>query len=150
MISPYCDDKKKKAYVCHNGNTICISVNAVQTHLNHGDVLGQCPVVAPRANAVITEEVVRIADFKLNTAPNPLNSSTTIRYELPVDSRVNITLYDPMGKVVAVLVDASRNAGVYNYQLDASKLASGVYYYKMTAVSGDQKFVQAQKMMIIK
>ena len=135
--------------VCHNGKALCIAQSAVQAHLNHGDVLGQCPS-APGANAVITEEVVRIADFKLNNAPNPLNSSTIIRYELPVDSRVNITLYDPMGKVVAVLVDASRNAGVYNYQLDASKLASGVYYYKMTAVSGDQKFVQAQKMMIIK
>ena len=138
-----------KVIVCHNGHEICVDENAVPAHLAHGDNVGPCPP-SLRANAVITEEVVQIADFKLNTAPNPLNSSTTIRYELPVDSRVNITLYDPMGKVVAVLVDASRNAGVYNYQLDASKLASGIYYYKMTAVSGDQKFVQAQKMMIIK
>ena len=37
-----CDNNNKKAYVCHDGNTICISVNAIQTHLDHGDVLGQC------------------------------------------------------------------------------------------------------------
>jgi hypothetical protein len=148
VTNPYCDNEKKKVYVCHNGNTICVSINAVQAHLNHGDVLGPCPP-SLRANPVVTEEV-HIDNFKLTTAPNPLHSSTTIRYELPVDSRVNITLYDPMGKVVAVLVDASRNAGIYNYQLDASKLASGIYYYKMTALSGDQKFVQGQKLMIIK
>ena len=37
-----CDNNNKKAYVCHDGNTICISVNTVQTHLDHGDLLGEC------------------------------------------------------------------------------------------------------------
>ena len=37
-----CDNNNKKAYVCHDGNAICISVNAVQAHLDHGDLLGEC------------------------------------------------------------------------------------------------------------
>ena len=37
-----CDNSNKKAYVCHDGNTLCISVNAVQAHLDHGDLLGEC------------------------------------------------------------------------------------------------------------
>jgi len=38
----YCDDDNKKVYVCHNGNTLCVSVNAIRAHLDHGDELGQC------------------------------------------------------------------------------------------------------------
>ena len=38
----YCNDKKTKVSICHNGNTICVSVNAIQDHLDHGDELGQC------------------------------------------------------------------------------------------------------------
>ena len=40
----YCDDKNKKVYICHNGHTICVSVNAIWAHINNheGDVLGQC------------------------------------------------------------------------------------------------------------
>ena len=37
-----CDNNNKKVYICHDGNTICISVNAVQAHLDHGDLLGEC------------------------------------------------------------------------------------------------------------
>jgi hypothetical protein len=40
----YCDNKNKKVYICHNGHTICVSVNAIWGHINNheGDVLGQC------------------------------------------------------------------------------------------------------------
>ena len=38
----YCDDKNKKVYICHNGHTICVSVNAIKAHLDHGDVIAKC------------------------------------------------------------------------------------------------------------
>ena len=38
----FCDDKEKKVYICHNGKTICVSINAIDAHLAHGDELGQC------------------------------------------------------------------------------------------------------------
>lgn len=38
----YCDDNNKKVYICHNGNTLCVSINAIKAHLDHGDLLGQC------------------------------------------------------------------------------------------------------------
>lgn len=38
----YCNDDETKVYICHNGNTICVSINAIQAHLDHGDELGQC------------------------------------------------------------------------------------------------------------
>ena len=38
----YCHDNNKKVYVCHNGNTLCVSINAIHAHLEHGDTLGKC------------------------------------------------------------------------------------------------------------
>ncbi len=38
----YCHSNNKKVYICHNGTTLCISVNAINAHLEHGDTLGQC------------------------------------------------------------------------------------------------------------
>ena len=38
----YCHPNNKKVYICHNGNTLCVSVNAINAHLEHGDTLGQC------------------------------------------------------------------------------------------------------------
>jgi hypothetical protein len=38
----YCDDNHKKVNICHNGHTICVSVNAIKAHLDHGDELGKC------------------------------------------------------------------------------------------------------------
>lgn len=38
----YCHENNKKVYICHNGNTLCVSINAVNAHLAHGDELGKC------------------------------------------------------------------------------------------------------------
>lgn len=139
--------KKNKWLVCHNGKEICIAQSAVAAHLAHGDQLGACSN-APRGDMPVVTDLVY--DFKVISAPNPARNSTTIRYELPVDSRVNITLFDPMGRLISTLVDANRPAGKYYHELDVSKLAAGIYYYKMTATAEGENFVQGQKLMIIK
>ena len=38
----FCDDNNKKVNICHNGNTLCVSVDAIQAHLDHGDTQGSC------------------------------------------------------------------------------------------------------------
>ncbi|MDJ0644932.1 MAG: hypothetical protein QNJ57_03010 [Flavobacteriaceae bacterium] len=38
----YCHENNKKVYICHNGNTLCVSINAINAHLEHGDTLGEC------------------------------------------------------------------------------------------------------------
>jgi len=78
--------------------------------------------------------------------PNPLNPSTTIRYELPTTSHVNLTVYDILGRQVSVLVNESREAGVHEAKFDGSNLASGVYYYRL--IAGD--FVSTKTLLIQK
>lgn len=69
--------------------------------------------------------------------PNPFGVSTTIRYELPKSSLVNLSVFDLNGRVVKVLVNGTRSAGVHTIRLDGGGLAKGVYYYKMR-VGGEQ------------
>ncbi len=78
--------------------------------------------------------------------PNPFNPITTIRFQLPNDGHVSLKMVDVLGKVVATLVSEQKEAGTHQVQFDASKLASGMYFYRLTAGS----FVATKSMMLIK
>jgi PKD repeat protein len=78
--------------------------------------------------------------------PNPFNPVTTIKYQLPKDGLVKIAVYDVLGKEVKSLVNGNQTAGAYEVRLDASSLASGVYFYRMT--SGN--FHKLKKMIVLK
>lgn len=89
-----------------------------------------------------------IADgFRLSqNYPNPFNPSTTIQYTLPQAADVQLTVYNILGQRIARLVDTQQISGSYSVNFDASNLASGVYFYRLTA--GDM--VQQRKMTLIK
>ena len=78
--------------------------------------------------------------------PNPFNPTTTIKYQLPKDGIVTLKVYDILGSEVATLVNEQKTAGRYEVSFDASKLASGVYIYKLQ--SGE--YVSSKKMMLLK
>jgi len=78
--------------------------------------------------------------------PNPFNPSTKINYDIPVDGKVTIALYDISGREVAKLVNEVKPAGYYTVQFNASNLSSGMYFYRISA--GD--FVSTKKMVLIK
>lgn len=65
--------------------------------------------------------------------PNPFNPTTTIDYSVPSDARVLLTVYNSLGQEVATLVDAEVAAGWYKVSWDAGGVASGVYFYRLTA-----------------
>lgn len=78
--------------------------------------------------------------------PNPFNPSTVISYQLPMTSYVTLTVYDVIGREVATLVNEMKVAGSYNVQFDASKLASGIYFYRLEFASTHI----VKKMMLLK
>ena len=78
--------------------------------------------------------------------PNPFNPTTNIKYSITKESQVTLKVFDILGRDVENLVNQKQAAGSYEVNFDASKLASGVYFYRLTA--GD--FVQSMKMMLIK
>ena len=86
-----------------------------------------------------------------NNYPNPFNPMTTIRYNLPDDALVNITIYDMMGRVVKTLINDQQNAGYRSLQWNAtndagSPVSAGIYLYMIQA----EKFRQTKKMILLK
>lgn len=85
-------------------------------------------------NTDVAREAVLASSYTLSqNYPNPFNHSTKISYSVPAISRVTVKVYDITGREVATLEDGDRAAGTYMVSFDASQLASGVYFYKLTA-----------------
>ncbi len=83
--------------------------------------------------------------------PNPFNPLTTLRYDLPEDAMVNITIYDMLGREVKTLVNTTQDAGfrsvIWNATNDYGKpVSAGVYLYQIKA----GEFVQIRKMVLLK
>jgi photosystem II stability/assembly factor-like uncharacterized protein len=80
--------------------------------------------------------------------PNPFNPSTTIRFGLPKAGKVTLKIYDVTGREVAALFNSMElNAGTVTYEFDASRFASGVYFY--TLIVNDNK-IDTKKMVLVK
>ena len=78
--------------------------------------------------------------------PNPFNPSTNIRFSIPESGLVKLKVYNVMGEEVATLLNEQKNAGNYEVQFDASRLASGVYFYSIIT----DNFVSTKKMVLLK
>ena len=87
------------------------------------------------------------AEFALlQNYPNPFNPTTTINFELPISSYVNISVYNSIGEKVSTIVNETLEAGRYSRVFDASELSTGIYFYRLT--SGNNVFTK--KMLLIK
>ncbi len=64
--------------------------------------------------------------------PNPFNASSTLEYTLPKAGKVELKLFDPMGREVGTLVDFQQSAGSYRVKLDGSTLSSGTYFCRLS------------------
>ena len=83
--------------------------------------------------------------------PNPFNPLTTLRYDLPIDELVNLTVYDMLGNVISQLVNEVQNSGYRSIQWDATNnqgqpVSAGVYLYTIEA----GEFRQTKKMILLK
>lgn len=78
--------------------------------------------------------------------PNPFNPQTKIKFALPKDEFVKISIFDMTGRVVANIVNEKLTAGSYEADFNGSNFASGTYFYKIEAGN----FVETKKMILVK
>lgn len=92
-----------------------------------------------------------VTDFALEqNYPNPFNPTTSIPYQLKERAKVTLDIYNTLGQKVATVVDAVQERGNYAVNFNAASLASGMYFYRLTAQGASQTFVQTRKMMLLK
>ncbi len=92
-------------------------------------------------NYILPEEYVLYQSY-----PNPFNPSTKIKYSVPKSEVVSLKVYDILGREVAVFLDEYKSAGTYSIDFNASRFASGVYFYQLHSGS----FVETKKMILMK
>lgn len=78
--------------------------------------------------------------------PNPFNPTTIIEFSVPLQSDVQLKVYDILGKEVAVLINSSLSSGSYKVDFDASALSAGIYFYTLST----NDFTATKKMMLLK
>jgi hypothetical protein len=77
--------------------------------------------------------------------PRPFNPSTTIGFALPKSAFVTLRVYDLLGRLVGELVNEKLGPGTYKTQWDARGLASGVYFYRLTA----GEYVETKRLLLL-
>lgn len=86
-------------------------------------------------------------EFDLNqNYPNPFNPTTVIEFALPVNSKVELSVYNLLGEKIITLVNEEKGAGNHQVLFNAISLSSGIYFYKLQA----NEFVQTKKMILLK
>ncbi|MEJ7589073.1 MAG: choice-of-anchor tandem repeat GloVer-containing protein, partial [Ferruginibacter sp.] len=135
-----CDDHKKANNVwfesirmCRNGKQECVHVKDVLTRLWLGWKPGPCPGAGK--DEIYSKNQPVIEQFILSSYPNPFAGNCTIKYELPVDNKICIKVFDGLGRSVATLVDGYKKAGIYTVNFIAGRIGNGTLYYRMTAES---------------
>ena len=90
---------------------------------------------------VVEVELVPTEYALYQNYPNPFNPTTTIRYQLPKESKVVIKIYNILGSEVMELLNEQKEAGIYEVEFNANNLSSGTYIYKISA----DNFVQTKE-----
>ncbi len=96
-------------------------------------------------SAVDPTSIPRITTLFQNF-PNPFNPQTTIEYFLQDTRHVRLIIYDILGQSVATVIDGIQEGGYKTVNVDASKLSSGLYFYRLTTGS----FFEMKKMLLVK
>ncbi len=100
-------------------------------------------------NPVSIDPVSTITPEKFNlyqNYPNPFNPATNIKFDIPKASRVKLTVFNTLGKEVAVLINEQLTPGQYNLSWNGAGVTSGVYFYRLET----DGFMEIRKMMLIK
>jgi hypothetical protein len=116
---------------------------------NNNDFIGYLPPVSVENEGTIPDEFALSQNY-----PNPFNPSTTIKFSVPTEASVRLSVFNILGQEVKVLVDNQiQQSGTYNLTFDATELTSGIYFYRLIASpleNGNNNFVDVKKMILIK
>ena len=145
----------------YTGQSIPKDTDQLRTHINYWLFQGTAPVDTSNLEVIIRNveqpkplgtkiEMTPDSDLKSfqleQNYPNPFNPETAIGYRLATISNVDLSIYNQLGQKVQTLVSARQPVGKYQINWDTRDLASGIYYYQLTA----GPFREAKKMILMR
>ena len=97
--------------------------------------------------SINTAQEISVSDFYLyNNYPNPFNPSTVIKFKIPVNTFISLTVHDILGREVEKIAEGNLDEGIHSFNFNGAGLSGGVYFYTLTA----NKFSQTRKMILLK
>ncbi len=131
----------------YGGFNVNIDMKAQTSFTLTNPVITSLLVTSGSATTAVGEEPTVPEAFALyQNYPNPFNPETRIEFDLPTTSHVTLTLFDLLGREIRALTDEEISPGHKSIIVDASSLASGTYYYRLSA----GKFTAIRKMVVMK
>ena len=112
------------------------------------------PLPVSNVNGIVTISTVTSADkvklpneFSISqNYPNPFNPSTTIKFTIPVQTKVKLNVYNAIGQLVTTLVNQELTAGIHEVKFNGYNYPSGVYFYQITA----DNYTNTKKFILLK
>jgi hypothetical protein len=88
----------------------------------------------------------------LQNYPNPFNPTTKIRFSLPFDGYVRLSVFNVLGELVEDLLNANKSSGFHEIIWEAGSLPAGIYVYRLDAISLDnsENYSEIKKMLLVK
>ena len=137
----------------YNASQTTVVVNSTTFTMDNVNI-----TMTPNGVTSVGDNSVVPANFALNqNYPNPFNPSTTISFELPAASRVNLQIFNVLGQEVSSLFGGDVAAGKYDVVWNGKdnsgrSIASGIYFYKLHAAAsvGEKEFSSIKKMLLLK
>ncbi|TSC52578.1 MAG: fibronectin type III domain-containing protein [Parcubacteria group bacterium LiPW_41] len=111
-----------------------------------GSVNGGVPIETQKVTDVSDNSKLPTKYSLSQNYPNPFNPTTTIAFTVPMSTRIELSVFDMLGREIAVLVNEEKPAGEYSVKFDASTYASGIYFYKLKT---DNNLI-TKKMLLLK
>jgi hypothetical protein len=135
------DGDKNKVFICHNGHSQSVSVNAIPAFLAQGDQLGKCENEAgsERLNTGLQKSALQSATLY----PNPARNTATVSLSLSGDEKVSVSVVDIQGRTVIAAVQQNMKAGKQLLELNISRLTKGTYFVQVTSGGNTTKLKMA-------
>ena len=128
-----------------------LSQGAIEAHRILGDK-GYDSVSVIQEQALQKTIVQTPIKYSLGNYPNPFNPTTVISYQLPNDAKVTLNVFDILGREIVTLVDGEVVTGNHTATFDGSRLSSGIYFVRLTAIPQDAStpITKTMKMLMMK
>lgn len=136
----YAADKHLKRFYNLRENPV-ISIESTPEHQEFSLIIGKNSFIEENKGNILPKDYALFQNY-----PNPFNPYTIISYELPLESRVELKIFNVLGKEIKTLIDGVEAPGRHEVKFEAGNLPSGIYFCTMKSGS----FIKTEKMVLMK